>query len=100
MAVRKPPLHSVKPGDASRPPQPKTLLEAVKSGDYLAELKATHERIARTVNDTETSPRDLASLTRRQLEISKEIRALELAREQEAGDGEPAPDEDFDASAI
>jgi hypothetical protein len=34
------------------------------------------------------------------LEISKEIRALELARKQEAGGADPTPDEEFDASAI
>jgi len=78
VAARKAPLRAV--GKDEAPPRPKSLLEAVDTGDYLAELKATHQRIAKTVNSVETSPRDLASLTRRQLEISKEIRALELAR--------------------
>lgn len=102
MAARKAPLRSVGKDEAPPPPaKPKTLLEAVDSGDYLAELKATHQRIARTVNNPETSPRDLAALTRRQLEISKEIRAIALAIEEEAGgSGEPTPDESFDASAI
>lgn len=99
-APRKSPLRAVGDGEAL-PEKPKTLLEAVEAGDYLAELKATHQRIARTVNNPETSPRDLAALTRRQLEISKEIRAIELANEQEGGvNGEPTPDAEFDASAI
>ncbi|HET6910112.1 MAG TPA: hypothetical protein VFH54_12285 [Mycobacteriales bacterium] len=98
MTARKAPLRAVKPGELST--NPKSLLEAVADGDYLAELKATHQRIAKTVNDPETSPRDLAALTRRQLEISKEIRALELAREQEEVSANPSPDEEFDASAI
>lgn len=96
--TRKAGLRAVKPGETKA--KPKTLLEAVETGDYLAELKATHQRIARTVNNPETSPRDLAALTRRQLEISKEIRQIELAQEQEAGGGEPAGDEEFDASAL
>ena len=96
MAARK--LRAVAQGEPA--PKPKTLLEAVASGDYLAELKATHERIARTVNSPETSPRDLASLTRRQLEISKEIRAMELAREQEEVGANPSPDEAFDAASV
>jgi len=99
MAARKAPLRAVGP-DESPPVKAKSLLEAVESGDYLAELKATHQRIARTVNSPETSPRDLAALTRRQLEISKEIRALELAMEEAVRNGEATPDEEFDASAI
>ena len=99
MTARKSALRAVKPGESGE--RAKTLLQAVDTGDYLAELKATHRRIAKTVNDEGTSPRDLAALTRRQLEISKEIKALELAREQEAAGGDAAPDEAFDpASAL
>ena len=96
MAARK--LRAV--GEGETKPEPKTLLEAVSQGDYLAELKFTHERIAKQVADQRTSPRDLAALTRRQLEISKEIRALELARKQEGMGANPSADEAFDASAI
>jgi hypothetical protein len=93
-------LRAVAPGETPpRKRKPKTLLEAVASGDYLAELKATHERIARTVNSQETSPRDLAALTRRQLEISKEIRAIELDQERE-GDAGSTPDETWDPEAL
>lgn len=95
---RKTPLRAV--GTDEKPPKPKSLLEAVAAGDYLAELKATHQRIAGAVDDPKTSPRDLAALTRRQLEISSEIRALELAREQEAAGGAEVSDEAFDASAL
>jgi hypothetical protein len=95
-------LRAVVPGEEAPPkPKPADLLEAVAAGDYLAELRFTHVRIAKTVAAEGTSPRDLAALTRRQHEISKEIRALELAAKQEAdGDADAAPDEELDASAF
>ena len=99
MASRKPPLRAVGPEEKA-PEKPKSLLEAVADGDYLSELKRTHERIARAVNDPETSPRDLAALTRRQLEISKERRSIELAQKREGGDAGLAADEGWDEEAL
>ena len=99
MAGRKPPLRAVGPGEMA-PEKPKTLLEAVAAGDYLAELQATHQRIARTVSSPETAPRDLAALTRRQLEISKEIRSIVLAKKREGGDAGLPADEGWDAEAL
>ena len=99
VAARKPPLRAVGPEEKA-PEKPKSLLEAVAAGDYLAELKATHQRIARTVSSPETAPRDLAALTRRQLEISKEIRSIELAQKREGGDAGLAVDEGWDEEAL
>lgn len=90
---RKAPLRVVAPDEKAKP---LSLLEAVDAGDYLAELVATHQRIARAVNNPETSPRDLASLTRRQLEISKEVKALRAASEgDEVGAAAATPDEEW-----
>jgi hypothetical protein len=44
--------------------------------------------------------RDLASLSRRLLEISREIDAIDVADRQEANESDEVADEAFDASAI
>ncbi|AOZ61338.1 hypothetical protein SEA_TINIBUG_7 [Mycobacterium Phage TiniBug] len=69
--------------------------------DRLDELRRLHERISGAVFHEETPPRDLASLSRRLMEISKEIEAIELQRA-EQGEGAPeAPaDEPFDGSDL
>jgi hypothetical protein len=99
-------LRAVKPGEAPPPPKapraPRSLIEAINKGDYLAELRFTHKRIARTVADPETPPRELAALSRRQLEISKEIRTIELAakEERESSAAEATPDAEWDPEAL
>lgn len=84
------------------PAKPLTLVEAAEKGDDIAELKAMRLRIARALADPDTPARDLASLSRRQIEIGREIRSLEALARQEAAEGDDAPadDEAFDASAI
>lgn len=88
------PLKVVPPGARAARAKPLTVLEAVESGDYLDELVATHRRIAAAVNDPNTPARDLASLTRRQLEFSKEIKAIRSASGgDEVADAAATPDE-------
>jgi hypothetical protein len=77
-----------------------TIIEAVAAGDRLAELVATHRRVALAVQNEGTPARDLASLTRRQLEISKEIEALKRQQDEEADTGVIAPDEGWSEEAI
>lgn len=91
-------LRAVKPGEA--PPKAMTIIEAVVAGDRLAELVATHRRIALAVQDESTPARDLASLTRRQLEISKEIEALKRQQQEEAAEGAISADEPWSEEAI
>ncbi|QAY02738.1 hypothetical protein SEA_NIKLAS_7 [Mycobacterium Phage Niklas] len=64
-------------------------------------LKRMHERVEAAVFDPETPPRDLAALTRRLMEIGKEIESIDLQR-LENGEGKPdAPaDEPFDGSDV
>ena len=64
-------------------------------------LKRMHERVEQSVFDADTPPRDLAALTRRLIEIGKEIEAIELQREQ-TGEGtkQPPADEPFDGSDV
>lgn len=92
-------LRAVKPGEKA-PRKPMTIIQAIEAGDRLAELEATHRRIGRAVQDEDTPARDLASLTRRQMEISKEIEALRRQVAEEATDAADTADEAFDAEAI
>ncbi|QFP94794.1 hypothetical protein SEA_MARSHAWN_8 [Mycobacterium phage Marshawn] len=64
-------------------------------------LHRMHARVEASVFDPETPARDLAALTRRLMEIGKEIETIELQR-QENGEGKPeAPtDESFDGSDV
>lgn len=94
------PLRAVADGEKPPPAAPKTILEAIAAGDYLAELKLTHLRIGRAVQAGDTSPRDLAALTRRQLEISQEIKAAEARAEEEAREDAVTADEDWNAEAL
>lgn len=98
---RKPALRSVGTDERSpRPAAPATVAEAARSGDPKALLVAMRERIAETVSNMACPPRDLASLTRRLQDISKEIAAINHAEKAEAERGGPAEDEAFDASAL
>ena len=70
---RKAPLRAVKADETAEKSEPKTILEAAESGSRLDELKAMRRWIARALDDPNTPGRDLASLSRRQLEIGREI---------------------------
>lgn len=94
-------LRAVGPDEsAPKRKKPMTILEAVVAGDRLAELIATHRRIASSVQNEDTPARDLASLTRRQLEISKEIEVLRRQQKEEAEDGAISGDESWSEEAI
>ena len=79
---------------------PKSIIEAAEKGTHRELLVAMRDRIAKTVEDPKCPPRDLASLSRRLMEIAKDIEALDVADEQEAERGGPVADEAFDSSAI
>ena len=80
---------------------PKSLVKAAQDGDDIAELKAMRLRLAEAISDPGTPPRDLSSLSRRQIEIGREIRSLEaLLRQEGDGDDGPADDEELDASSL
>ena len=82
-------LRAVKPGEATpqRRRRPLTIVEAAGSGDERALLVALRERIARTVTDPRCPPRDLAALSRRLQELSKDIAAIDVKRCADGGDG-------------
>lgn len=89
-------LRAVKGERAARPARKqKSVTEAAKSGTRRELLVAMRDRVAKDVESPNTPARDLAALTRRLMEITKEIEAID-AREAEDGDG-PAhtPDEEW-----
>jgi hypothetical protein len=55
-----------------------TVSDAAESGTRLDELRAMRAVLARAIDSATTSPRDLAALTRRQMEISREIETLRV----------------------
>jgi hypothetical protein len=70
------PLRVVADGDPVRP-RKLTVKAAADSGERRALLVALRARIATDIDSSNTPPRDLAALSRRLLEIAKEIEALD-----------------------
>lgn len=93
MATR---LRAVAPDE--RPPKRRklTITQAAADGTVREQLVALRDRIARTVEDPNCPPRDLASLSRRMMELTKEIEAIDAAAREDAG-GESTPDEAWQA---
>lgn len=85
---------------AAKKPQ-KSVTEAASKGSQRELLVAMRDRIAQAVEDSKTSPRDLAALTRRLLELTRDIEQIDARDQQEearaSGEVGDAP---FDASAI
>lgn len=101
MADRKS-LRAVGADEKPPPVAVKTVLEAAEGGNQLELLVSMRNRVAKTVQDPNCPPRDLAALTRRLQEIAREIEAIEAKAKQEAdedGDSQ-TPDEAWDAEAI
>lgn len=99
MPTRKTQLRAVSPDEKAVPVKPKTVSEAADTGSTRDLLVAMRTRIAKAVEDPDTPARDLAALTKRLVEVVRDIEAID-AREDEAGDGGEVADEEFDAAAI
>lgn len=78
----------------------KSIEEAAEKGTRLDELVQMRRRIARALDDPNTSTRDLASLSRRQLEISKEIEVLRKQESEDAAEAAVGADEEWNAEAV
>jgi hypothetical protein len=94
-------LHAIEPGETP-PPQRTftTIAEASAEGSTLDELRMMRSRIARTLDDPNCPPRDLAALSRRLIEIAKEIEAIEARARQEDDPVAKVEDGKFDYAAI
>lgn len=86
-------LRAVGPDDAPPPKKraPLTVTQAASSGSQRDLLAAMRDRVAKDVEDPNTPSRDLAALTRRLMEITREIEAIDARAEEDDGD-EDAPD--------
>lgn len=80
----------------------KTVSEAAEHGTERELLVAMRARIAHAVESPTTPARDLAALTKRLMEVVRDIKAIDaVAAEQEAErGGSTSDDEAFDPSAI
>lgn len=75
-----------------------SIQQAAQNGTELALLEAMRDKIAAQLDDG-VPARDLASLTRRLMEISREIRTLEAAEKgDDVGDAASTPDEQWPGS--
>ena len=88
------------PEGAQAPSRPKSVTKAASEGSRRDLLVAMRSRVATAVEDPNTPARDLAALTRRLMEIAKDIEAIDAALKQEGRDADASADEEFDASAL
>lgn len=101
MATRKAPLRAVTAGEKAPKPAPTTVTDAAKTGTTRDLLVTMRDRVAKDVENANTPARDLAALTRRLLEIVRDIEAIDARAQQEASEhGAEVEDGDFDASAV
>ena len=88
-------------GKDEKPPRViKSVLDAADADSRLDELVQMRRVIARAIDNENTSPRDLAALSRRQIEISKEIEAMKRQAQEEATEGAISADEEWSEEAI
>lgn len=101
MTATRKPLRAVRADEAAPAPVKLTVAQAAATGNHRSLLVAMRERIASAVSDPDCPPRDLAALTRRLQDVSKEIEALDLRAKEEGADADDvAADEDWSAEAL
>lgn len=93
-------LRAVGADEKAPAPRVLTVDVAASDGSELELLMAMRDRVATAVADPNCPPRDLAALTRRLREISKDIDAVQTRAREEAADAADAPDEEWDSEAI
>ncbi len=94
------PLRAVTAGEKAPAAPARTVAEAVESGSQRDQLVAMRSRIAKAIDDPNIRGADLAALSRRLLEIGREVDAIDAASEQEARENAEVPDDAWDASAV
>ena len=101
MAARKAPLRAVSADEKAAPAKPLTIAEAAKGGSTRDVLIASRDRIARALDDPNIAARDLASNSKRLMEIIRDIEAIDAREAEEVADSaRRATDQPFNASAI
>ena len=99
MVARKP-LRAVAPDEVAVPRRPLSITEAADAGDHRELLVAMRGRLARSVEDLNCPPRDLAALSRRLQDINRDIEAIDAKAKQEAREDATVADEGWDAEAL
>lgn len=92
-------LRAVAAGEKAPSRKPRSVTEAAADGSTRDLLVAMRARIATAVEDPGTPARDLAALTKRLVEVVRDIEAID-AREDEAVPGDEVTDGSFDSSVI
>ena len=77
-----------------------TVTQAASDGSTRELLVAMRDRVARAVENPDTPARDLAALTKRLMDIAREIKAIDTQDTAEAGGRIDTRDEEFDPSTI
>lgn len=89
-------VRAVEPGETREAPA--TILQAAEAGSRLEELRAMRRRLARAMDDPNTPARDLAALSRRQLEIGREVEAIVVSEDEDHSVVVNADDEVWDGT--
>ena len=100
MATRRSGLRAVAEGERPKPPvkRKKTITQAAASGTQRELLFAMKARVADAVENPNTPARDLAALTKRLMEIAKEIEVIDANAAEEARENVgPTPDAEWEA---
>jgi hypothetical protein len=84
-------LRAVAPGESAQQRKAHTVTSAASQGSMRDLLVAMRDRVATDVENPNTPARDLAALTRRLLEITKEIEAIDAKGDPDVDDA-PTPD--------
>lgn len=101
MAARKTTLRSVTAGEAPPSKPPSTVTTAASRGTMRDLLVTMRDRVAKGVEDENTPARDLAALTKRLMEIVRDIEAIDARAKQEADeDASEAQDGEFNAASV
>jgi len=90
-------LRAVAPGEPAPPKRKLSITEAAREGTVREQLVALRDRIAKAVEDPNCSTRDLASLSKRLMEITKEIEAIDARLLEESDGAASTPDEKWQA---
>lgn len=94
-------LRAVAKGEKAPRKPPKTITQAAETGTTRELLVAMRSRIAKAVEDANTPARDLAALTKRLVEVVRDIEAIDARMDDEGGASAPeVQDGAFDASAV
>lgn len=96
MASKKAPLRVAKPGEKSTPKRPESVASAVTDGSARDVNIAMQDRIAKAIDDVDIKGADLAALSRRLIDLRKELSALD-AQAREVAEDESVDDAAWEA---